>query len=62
MELCLSLQGNSGCLDDHFKYSDKVLQVSVNAVEPHNHFVVRWQLARFEGLSVCLMSQEVVML
>lgn len=59
--LCLSLQGNTGCLDEHFKYSDEVLQVSVNAVEPHNHFVVKWWLARFEGLSVCVMSQEVVM-
>lgn len=43
---------NPGCLDDHFKYSDEVLEVSVNAVEPHNHFVVKWWLARFEGLSV----------
>lgn len=37
------------CLDDHFKYSDEVLQVSANAVGPHSHFVVKWQLAKFKG-------------
>lgn len=51
MVLCLSLQGSSRCFDDHFKYSDEVLQVSVNTVEPHNHFVVKWQL---QGLKACL--------
>lgn len=52
VEICLCMRDSISRPDDCFKRSDKVLQVNVNAVQPHNsnHFVIKWHLAGTEGL------------
>lgn len=49
--------GNTSRLDDHFECCDYLLEININAVEPHNddYFVVKWQLASFEGF--CRLSE-----
>lgn len=56
--------GNTSCLDDHFECSDYVLEININAVEPHNddYFVVKWQLASFEGFYRLILPEALISL